>query len=183
VSDSSAKPGDTPPFSRVIRLENASALQGRLEASATERQRLADVYQIGSLASLSFDYRLDPLPSHRYRLTGSLKAELTQPCVVTLEPVQQTMREEIALELWPEPMLRDRGEDGPEAEEVLDMDPPEPIVNGRIDLGHLAAEIFASAIDPYPRKADAAFEWTDPQEADEAARKPFAGLARLKSKA
>jgi hypothetical protein len=45
------------------------------------------------------------------------------------------------------------------------------------------AEIFASAINPYPRKEGAEFDWTDPKTAAEGDNlKPFASLARLKGK-
>jgi hypothetical protein len=47
----------------------------------------------------------------------------------------------------------------------------------------LAAELFASAINPYPRKEDAEFAWTDPKAAaEEGTLKPFAALARLKGR-
>ena len=40
-------------------------------------------------------------------------------------------------------------------------DPPEPIVNGAIDLGALAAEFLMLGLDPYPRKPGAVFEPVD----------------------
>ena len=57
-------------------------------------------------------------------------------------------------------------------------DPPDPIVDGKIDLGALAAEFVALALDPYPRKPGARFEPVDVEPDRE--RIPFAGLARLK---
>ena len=41
---------------------------------------------------------------------------------------------------------------------MADEDEPDPIVDGRIDIGALAAEFFALGLDPYPRKAGVAFE-------------------------
>ncbi len=175
--------GVKPPFSRIIALDaNTTDLEGRIEAKPSERERLGAFYRINELASLTLDYRFDPLPSGCYRLTGDLRAELTQLCGVTLEPVEEVIRENVSLEFWPEQRIA-REDFHSEPEDVLESDPPEPIVNGRIDLGHLAAEIFATAINPYPRKQDVAFEWTDPKAAAEAdASKPFAALARLKGK-
>ena len=50
-------------------------------------------------------------------------------------------------------------------------------------LAQLAAEIFASAINPYPRKHGAEFDWRDPKAAaSEAESRPFAALAKLKGK-
>ena len=62
------------------------------------------------------------------------------------------------------------------------VDWPEPIVEGKVDLGPVIYETLATALDPYPRREGASFEW--PGEADapgtEQVRNPFAALARLK---
>ncbi len=44
-----------------------------------------------------------------------------------------------------------------EGDEFEIPDPPEPIVNGFIDLGQLAAEFLVLGLDPYPRKPGAEF--------------------------
>ena len=54
-------------------------------------------------------------------------------------------------------------------------DPPDPIVDGKVDLGALAAEFLALALDPYPRKPGAEFAAPEVAEPDS----PFAELARL----
>lgn len=171
-----------PPFSRVIVPDTAGqALRGRIEASVTECERLVAFYRIEGLGALALDYALDPLPSGRWRLTAVLRAEAIQLCGVTLEPVPESIREDISLEFWPEHLIA-RAESEPDADDpLLESDPPEPLVNGRIDLGHLAGEIFASALNPYPRKDGVAFDWIDPKAA-EADTRPFAALARLKPK-
>ena len=58
-----------------------------------------------------------------------------------------------------------------------ERDPPEPIENGRIDLGAVTAEFLALGLDPYPRKPGVAFEsgpGRDPADS------PFAALAKMK---
>ena len=40
---------------------------------------------------------------------------------------------------------------------LADEDDPDPVVDGKIDLGALAAEFFALGLDPYPRKPGAEF--------------------------
>jgi hypothetical protein len=56
-------------------------------------------------------------------------------------------------------------------------DPPEPIVDGVIDLGRVATDALYLGIDPYPRKPDAVFEplvvAVDPED------HPFAALKAL----
>ena len=57
-------------------------------------------------------------------------------------------------------------------------DPPEPIVNGVIDLGRLATDALFLAIDPYPRRLDAVFE--PPVVAADPEDHPFAALKALR---
>ena len=59
---------------------------------------------------------------------------------------------------------------------LADEDEPDPVIDGKIDLGALAAEFFALGLDPYPRKPGVAFdeEETNPEPTDS----PFAALAR-----
>jgi hypothetical protein len=58
-----------------------------------------------------------------------------------------------------------------------DRDPPDPIENGTIDLGALAAEFLALGLDPYPRKPGAEFApISDPQDV---AERPFDVLKKL----
>lgn len=178
--------GAAPPFSRIVKADDSGrAREGHLVASSEERAQLAALFHVETIAALTFNYALDALPSQRYRLTGAVRGELTQLCSVTLEPVNETIREDVSLEYWPEHLLARADTDSApvETEENLESDPPEPIIGGKIDLGHLAAEIFAAAINPYPRKDGVTFDWTDAKAAAQAeATKPFAALAKLKGK-
>jgi hypothetical protein len=56
-------------------------------------------------------------------------------------------------------------------------DPPEPLVDGMVDLGKIATEFLILGIDPYPRKPGAAFVAPPDKET---AGKAFAALAALK---
>jgi hypothetical protein len=58
-------------------------------------------------------------------------------------------------------------------------DPPDPIINGKIDVGSLASEFLALGLDAYPRKPGAQFQNPDGEPDDEKAS-PFAALARFK---
>jgi hypothetical protein len=48
-----------------------------------------------------------------------------------------------------------------------------------IDVGRLVTEELLSGLDPYPRRADAQFEWSD-EKGEAASAHPFAALAKLK---
>ena len=56
---------------------------------------------------------------------------------------------------------------------MTNEDEPDPLVDGKIDLGALAAEFFALGLDPYPRKPGVAFE---PPAEPEPQATPFAVL-------
>ena len=60
-----------------------------------------------------------------------------------------------------------------------DEEPPEPLADGKVDLGALASEFLLLGIDPYPRKPGAEFA---PPQAAEAGEHPFAGLEALKKR-
>ncbi|MFZ3327701.1 MAG: hypothetical protein WA231_18240 [Methylocella sp.] len=54
--------------------------------------------------------------------------------------------------------------------------PPDPIINGQIDLGALAAEFLALNLDLYPRKPGVTFEDTSVGGEASAIDSPFAVL-------
>ena len=167
-------------FSRIVSLgEFAEPISGRIEAAAQEREQLARLFSIESLESFTFDYKLQPVGTDQAHLSGEIRAELTQLCILTLEPVRETVEEAVSLACWPEKRIA--REDAADAQ-GLPSDPPAPIVNGRINVGALAGEILATAINPYPRSEGAEFAWDDPKDEDGVAFGPFAELAKLKPK-
>ena len=166
------------PFSRVIRVE-AIPREGQtvtFEADAAEREALAAFLKLAPIEALSAALALTRSGSGGVKVTGAVHGELTQVCVVSLEPFPATVDEEIDVRFAP------RAEDGaagkpwtePESFSMTDEGEPDPIVDGKIDLGALAAEFFALGLDPYPRKPGATFE--SPEEPD-ATVSPFAALA------
>ena len=117
----------------------------------------------------------------RFYVTGRVRARIEQTCVVTLDPIENDIDEPIDLVFAPPeqiPQLADLADDA-EAD-GNETDPPEPIINGIIDLGRLATDALFLGIDPYPRKPDAVFAHevtpSDPED------HPFAALKALKVK-
>lgn len=80
-----------------------------------------------------------------------LEAEVTQLCVVTLEPVTSRVEASLLRLFAPGPATT--------LEEIV-IDPlheeAEPLEGDRLDLGELVAEELAVALDPYPRAPGAA---------------------------
>ena len=60
-----------------------------------------------------------------------------------------------------------------------DEEPPEQLIDGKLDLGALASEFLLLAIDPYPRKPGAEFS---PPKVEDEGDHPFAALAALKKR-
>lgn len=168
-----------PEFSRRVSLDDPAAFRGRVEATPAERARLCALFGVSGIAAVSCQYTIEALKSHRYRLTGTLSADVTQACVATAEPVNSHIEEAFSVEFWPEPQIASA--EPAALEPDLDDDPPEAIVDGKIDVAAFAAEVLASALDPYPRKTDAEFVWQDPKLDPSQPSGPFAQLAKLKS--
>ena len=163
------------PLSRVIDVSDVSpeGLEVDVEADEAERQSLAADFGLPAVHRLAAHYRLRRVTGG-VRVDGTVSAEVEQTCIVTLEPVTSPVDEHVDLmfsEHAPE-----RGADADDTVRMGERDPPEPIVNGRIDLGAVTAEFLALGLDPYPRKPGAAFEPGPEDRADS----PFAALARMR---
>jgi hypothetical protein len=123
-----------------------------------------------------------PIPDGRVHVVGRVWARIGQTCVVTLDPVDNDIDEAIDLIFAPASQIRELAESVDDTEGEAEVpDPPEPIVDGAIDLGRLATDALFLGIDPYPRKPGAVFEPpavpVDPED------HPFAALKALKTAA
>lgn len=179
----SGDPLPTPEFSRTVLAEalrdhGGGAMSGH--ATVAECGALASRFGIPAVRGLGFEAEAAPWGPGGWRVTGRVRAGLTQTCVVTLEPVDTELDEPFERFFAPPRRLEEAqallGDDAEEEAEPLGT---------AIDLGEIAAETAALGLDPYPRRADAAFDGRvqGPPDAepltDEAAR-PFARLSALK---
>jgi len=158
-----------------------TGLHRKLEASAAEREAIAKVAGLRDVLSAHADLEVEPIRGGRIQVTGRVRARIGQTCVVTLDPIESDIDEEVDLTFAPEAEARrledliEEGQDDGKPPAVVD--PPEAIVNGIIDLGRIATDALFLAIDPYPRKPGAVFETEvtalDPED------HPFAALKAL----
>ena len=161
----------TPPFSRPFPVSSLrdNGSQIAITANAAERAALAAEGGLVAIAKLEADFRASRNGRTGINLKGEVRAHVTQNCVLSMEPFDSEIVTPVEA----------RFDSGKKPEEVAfgieDVDPPDPIIDGKIDLGALAAEFLALALDPYPRKPDALF---DAAEVGVSAQKqsPFAGL-------
>jgi uncharacterized metal-binding protein YceD (DUF177 family) len=167
----------SPEFPRPIRL-GPDPREVALEATPAECAALAQRFGILGIGALSARLRLVPEPGGTVRARGTLAATVEQLCVVTLEPVTQTVEAKVDLRILAE------------GETPADDDPDSPdeieSAGGLVDLGEAVAEQLSLALDPYPRAPGAelpALHESEPAPAgpEETGRpNPFAKLARLR---
>jgi uncharacterized metal-binding protein YceD (DUF177 family) len=159
---------DKTPWSVPVTVENIpdTGLHMEIEAPAAVRAAVAELAAVRDMAQLSavFDLTRQGAGAH---VSGRVSALVGQTCVVTLEPIESKLDEAIDVSFGP-----------PGAAPGKDTDePPEPLTNGRVDLGALATEFLILGIDPYPRKQGVQFA---PPKVEEVGEHPFAVLAPLK---
>ncbi len=124
---------------------------------------------------------------------GSVSADVTQLCVVTGEPVAEHVDD--TFEAWyAEPneavsftkAKRDRlnAKEREELPMLEEVDDPEKIIDGKIDLGELVVQSLSLALNPYPRCKDARANFGEPiEDAPEGTyNNPFAALKDWKAK-
>lgn len=172
------------PFSREISVADVpdKGIQTRLEASAEERTAIARLLDLTALDELSFEYSLSKQSDNRFVLDGKVQARVTQSCVLSLDPIESAPSILIDSQFWPEADLAEAAASDGAVQVDPEDDGPEPIVDGQIDIGHLAYEYFAAALDPYPKKSEATFDWSDARAGSngEGMDGPFAALKSLK---
>ncbi|KIL98795.1 Conserved hypothetical protein in Ubiquinol-cytochrome C chaperone locus [Paramagnetospirillum magnetotacticum MS-1] len=176
---------DAMPFSHPVEVDKIPARGSRLRVtpSPEEHQALADWLDVVEVSEINAEFQMAPMgKTGLFRVNGRLTARVTQTCVVTLAPVVTLVDEEISMTFGPP-----QGDDDMEGDEIEidfhEVDPPDPIKDGAIDLGAVMVEHLALGIDPFPRAEGAEFApLAEPPEAPEPKANPFAALASLKQK-
>jgi hypothetical protein len=163
------------PWHVVVAVEDVPETGQHMTLAADAETRLAIVRMTGlrELARLEADFDLLPQGTGGLRVTGRVSATVGQNCVVTLEPLQNEIEEDVDLLYMPAAAAA--AMDGETPAEPK-WDDPEPLIGGAVDLGALATEFVILGIDPYPRKPGAVFKPGRDQKPDPG---PFAALAGL----
>jgi len=171
-------------FSRPIAADQIGPQETEREivANANERARLVERFDLLALDRLTATLSLKRGRGRMIQVQGRFEAEVVQACVVTLEPVPARLSESFAVAFGTEPA----GGAGAVVIGVDDEDPPEELIEGRIDLGEIVAQQLAVALDPYPHAPGAGEKVEVPEQGESAAEKktasPFAALARLRER-
>jgi hypothetical protein len=179
-----------PPFSRVVEVDKmpAAGIDVELAAAPDERAALAAMDGLLGIAKLEASLHLAAAGGGRFEVRGRLEAQVTQVCVLSLETFECEIEAPIEVVYAAPDASETRGAHasaspksgaGKAEKQPLDAeDPPDPIIDGKIDLGALAAEFLALNLDPYPRKPGVAFASAEAPQMDDVS--PFAVLGALK---
>jgi len=125
-----------------------------IDADAAQRERLAADHGLLSVESWRAELLVEPWKRNGVKVSGQVEADITQQCVVTLEPLAARISEEVSGLYFPEDSKLGRLGFHAAGEVHLDAegpDGPETFAGDTIDVGALAEEFFGLAIDPYPR--------------------------------
>jgi uncharacterized metal-binding protein YceD (DUF177 family) len=171
---------DSQEFSRFVEADSVGThrMERRISANPEERAALAKRFDLLGIDRLEAVFSLKRAGGGVIHVQGEIEAEVTQACVVTLAPVPAKIGESFSADFADEDRRRP-------AETDLDFeaeDPPEPIRNGHIDLGELAAEQLSLALNPYPRAPGAAIpeEFSPDPDAEEVAERAVNPFSILK---
>lgn len=155
----------------------AGGLRTKRSATPDERAELASQLPLVSCEALTVQYVIKPSGRDGYAMTGNVIAEVTQSCIVTLEPVSARIDESLDCKFVPAAFIPT---EQTEEEELSSLEELEPIEGGVLNVGRVVFEVISTGLDPYPRRPDAEWENDDASDADVAASGPFAALAGLK---
>ena len=147
-----------------------------IDADAQERAALAKRFDLIGIERLTgrFTIRRD---AAGIVAEGRVAAAVTQACSITGDPLPATVDEPVALRFVPR---QDAGQDEVElGDSDIDVIPYD---GGTIDLGEVAAETMALALDPFPRGPNAEAKLKEAGVLSEEQAGPFGALAALKDK-
>ncbi|MBN9886596.1 YceD family protein [Salipiger abyssi] len=168
---------------RVAALRNNAPTAFDIRPDEHQRAALADSLGLLALRKLRLAGEIRPEGRGSWRLVAELGATVTQPCVVTLDPVTTRIDESVE-RLWrPEEQIATPTE-GSEIETPEDDADPLPNV---IDLRAVMQESLTLALPLYPHSEGAAAVATAlaeeaAPEPEEARPNPFAALSGLRDK-
>ena len=147
-----------------------------VDADAQERAALAKRFDLIGIERLTgkFTIRRD---AAGIVAEGRVEAAVTQACSITGDPLPVTVDEPVALRFVAE---EDSGQDEVElGDSDIDVIPYD---GGTIDLGEVAAETMALALDPFPRGPNAEVLLKEAGVLSEEQAGPFGVLAGLKDR-
>lgn len=164
-----------------------------ISANEAERNALCKRLDLQDIKNISAKVTLKRNQINKViEIEGIIIANLMQSCVVTADAVEEYIEE--SFQAWyADPTVavslskvkRDRLPDIEKAEQPIieEYDDPEPVVNGKIDLGELVTQHLSLGLNPYPKAPDAKWPEKASNEEDDSTlySNPFAALKDWKA--
>lgn len=129
-----------------------------IDADASRREALAIAHGLVSVERFHAELHVAPWKRHGVKVSGRVEADITQECVVTLDPLHARIEEDVEGLFLPADSKLGRlgfGENGEIHIDAEGPDGPETFTGDTVDVGALAEQFFGLGIDPYPRKPGA----------------------------
>ena len=160
----SAAGAEQPGWSHVIDTDriNQSVTHFKIEAAPDDCAKLAARLDVPEIKNLSAHVEVSRSGYNKavIQVSGTVKADVTQTCVVSGEPIHSHVLEEF--EAWYadreqfislDKARHERQGRGVDAEIAMmeEREDPEPMINGKIDLGDLAGQYLSLGLEPYPQ--------------------------------
>lgn len=127
----------------------------KLAPDAAQRDAIAKRLKIESVDAFEATLTLKAGRGDHIIVNGKIVADVVQSCVVSLEPVPAHIEETF------EVIFSETASALEEFNPHDDSEAPEPIENGKIDLGELAVQYLSLSLEPFPRKEGAVFAGYD----------------------
>lgn len=138
-------------FRKIVetgKLAAGSPVTTELVMSEADRSALAKDFGIPGVTVLSGE-ALAARRAGMIEVEGRVQASLIRQCVASLEDMEEAIDESFTV------TFTEHASGDVEAETEADLDAPEPIEGGRLDLGAILLEQLVLAMSPHPRREGA----------------------------
>lgn len=139
-------------FSRLVDVTTigAKGKYYKIHTTPQENQALAIRYSVLRVDSLSAECKITPIKRGEFEFAVTFKANLTQNCGVSLEPIAEKIANEFSIILLQKPRKIRDNQDNDDFE--FDEEDCELLRSNQVDMGEIIAQHLSLEINPYPRK-------------------------------
>ena len=137
---------------------SASGTPVVFEPDSADLEKLANSLQAIEVQGFKSDLRIARWKKFGVQFSGTATLEVTQSCVVTLDPVKQDLKLEVCRRFMPAGKVVRHNEYYDDGELVIDpegQDEPDELNDNQIDLWQILIEEILLELDPFPRSATA----------------------------
>ena len=170
-------------LSRPVIVDELPSRGRKIDLRPTSEELSAIATRLGlvSISQCEGTVSIRPEMGREIVADGEITASFVQTCVITGEPVAQSMTFPLSRRYSEDTSAFDDHDDDDIITDPMD-DGPDPIENGIIDVGEAVVEELTLQIPAYPRAPGAEFsDIVDDTDGDNDKPNPFAKLAALKN--